>query len=240
MHFTGERWRPRRNLQKKRSDIKKRWKSTLFKRILLYINGQLCINFQHICHSCRIEAVDKKHTREWEEDWGSKDRPKSPRSMKNPAPAPPERKTSPAPKAKSSRMLSHTSESFWTCFSSEPIKTLVLFFYLHAVFVFLFVLVAVLSFTTSLSRWRQLLPRSRGRRWAAQSSEFGVSAVNTRMSVQNNTSKTSGRFPLTTTTRPREQTLNFLWMDKSLWLIRDSSSWLIASFCIFSLFCCCF
>lgn len=126
---------------------------------------------------------------------------------------------------------------FRTCFSSKPIKTLALFFYLHAVLVFLFVLVAVLSFTTPLSRWSQLLPRRRGRRWAAQSSEFGVSAVNTRMSVQNNTSKTSGRFPLTTITRPREQTLNFLWVDKSLWLIRDSSSWLIASFCIFSFEC---
>ncbi|XP_037539356.1 harmonin [Nematolebias whitei] len=50
----------------------------------------------------KIEAVEKKHTRDWEEDWGSKDRPKSPRSMKNPAPAPPEMKTTPAPKAKSS------------------------------------------------------------------------------------------------------------------------------------------
>lgn len=49
---------------------------------------------------CRIEAAEMKHNREWEEDWGAKDRPKSPKS---PSPAPPEKKTSPSPKAKSSR-----------------------------------------------------------------------------------------------------------------------------------------
>lgn len=48
----------------------------------------------------RIEAAEMKHNREWEEDWGAKDRPKSPKS---PSPAPPEKKTSPSPKAKSSR-----------------------------------------------------------------------------------------------------------------------------------------
>ncbi|XP_030283054.1 harmonin-like [Sparus aurata] len=47
----------------------------------------------------KIEAAEMKHNREWEEDWGAKDRPKSPKS---PSPAPPEKKTSPSPKAKSS------------------------------------------------------------------------------------------------------------------------------------------
>ncbi|XP_047453304.1 harmonin [Mugil cephalus] len=52
-----------------------------------------------------IEAVETKHSREWEEDWGGKDRPKSPKSPKSPrtrrspSPAPPEMKSS---KAKSS------------------------------------------------------------------------------------------------------------------------------------------
>lgn len=49
-----------------------------------------------------IEAVEKKHNREWEEDWGTKDRPKSPKSPKSRSPAPPERKSTPTPKAKSS------------------------------------------------------------------------------------------------------------------------------------------
>uniref|UniRef100_A0A3B5KW66 Usher syndrome 1C n=1 Tax=Xiphophorus couchianus TaxID=32473 RepID=A0A3B5KW66_9TELE len=46
-----------------------------------------------------IEAAERKHNREWEEDWGSKDRPKSPRPSKSPSP---EMKP---PKAKSSRMI---------------------------------------------------------------------------------------------------------------------------------------
>uniref|UniRef100_A0AAQ5Z243 Harmonin n=1 Tax=Amphiprion ocellaris TaxID=80972 RepID=A0AAQ5Z243_AMPOC len=50
-----------------------------------------------------IEAVEKKHNREWEEDWGTKDRPKSPKSPKSRSPAPPERKSTPTPKAKGSR-----------------------------------------------------------------------------------------------------------------------------------------
>ncbi|GAA6215986.1 harmonin isoform X1 [Lates japonicus] len=53
----------------------------------------------------RIEAVEKKHNREWEEDWGTKERPKSPKSPrtpKSPSPAPPDRKTTPTPKAKGS------------------------------------------------------------------------------------------------------------------------------------------
>ncbi|XP_069384863.1 harmonin isoform X1 [Paralichthys olivaceus] len=41
----------------------------------------------------KIDAVEKKHSREWEEDWGKKNRPKSPKSPKSPSPAPPETKT---------------------------------------------------------------------------------------------------------------------------------------------------
>ncbi|TDH09291.1 hypothetical protein EPR50_G00085470 [Perca flavescens] len=44
----------------------------------------------------KIEAVEREHSREWEEDWGAKERPKSPKS---PQRAPPETKTT---KAKSS------------------------------------------------------------------------------------------------------------------------------------------
>ncbi|CAK6960080.1 harmonin isoform X2 [Scomber scombrus] len=46
----------------------------------------------------KIDSMEKKHHREWEEDWGTKDRPKSPKS---PSP-PPEMKSSPTPKTKSS------------------------------------------------------------------------------------------------------------------------------------------
>uniref|UniRef100_A0AAQ5ZZH0 PDZ domain-containing protein n=1 Tax=Amphiprion ocellaris TaxID=80972 RepID=A0AAQ5ZZH0_AMPOC len=52
-----------------------------------------------------IEAVEKKHNREWEEDWGTKDRPKSPKSPKSRSPAPPERKSTPTPKAKGSQVM---------------------------------------------------------------------------------------------------------------------------------------
>uniref|UniRef100_A0A3B4ZJW0 USH1 protein network component harmonin n=1 Tax=Stegastes partitus TaxID=144197 RepID=A0A3B4ZJW0_9TELE len=52
-----------------------------------------------------IEAVERKHNRDWEEDWGAKDRPKSPKSPKSPSPAPPERKNTPTPKAKSSHQI---------------------------------------------------------------------------------------------------------------------------------------
>ncbi|KAL6107036.1 ush1c [Pungitius sinensis] len=50
----------------------------------------------------KIEAAETKHSREWEEDWGANDRPKSPsspRTRKSSSPAPPESKTA---KAKSS------------------------------------------------------------------------------------------------------------------------------------------
>uniref|UniRef100_A0A665UK04 Harmonin n=1 Tax=Echeneis naucrates TaxID=173247 RepID=A0A665UK04_ECHNA len=53
----------------------------------------------------KIEAMEKKHTREWEEDWGTKERSKSPKSIhapKSPSPAPPDVKTTPTQKAKSS------------------------------------------------------------------------------------------------------------------------------------------
>lgn len=52
-------------------------------------------NFVHLC---RIEAMEKKHNREWEEDYGT-DRPKSPKS----SPKVPSPRTTPTPKAKSSR-----------------------------------------------------------------------------------------------------------------------------------------
>uniref|UniRef100_A0A667XNA3 Harmonin n=1 Tax=Myripristis murdjan TaxID=586833 RepID=A0A667XNA3_9TELE len=51
----------------------------------------------------KIEAAERKHNREWEEDWGVRDRPKSPQTPKSPSPAPPERKSTPSPKPKSSR-----------------------------------------------------------------------------------------------------------------------------------------
>lgn len=53
----------------------------------------------------RIEEIEEKHNKDWEADWGTPDRPKtpmSPRSRKTPSPAPPEMKRTPSPKAKSS------------------------------------------------------------------------------------------------------------------------------------------
>ncbi|CAN9498780.1 unnamed protein product [Ophioblennius macclurei] len=47
----------------------------------------------------QIEAAEKKHNREWEEDWGTKSRPKSP---KTPSPVPPEMKRPSTPKSKHS------------------------------------------------------------------------------------------------------------------------------------------
>uniref|UniRef100_UPI0037E874CE harmonin n=1 Tax=Semicossyphus pulcher TaxID=241346 RepID=UPI0037E874CE len=52
----------------------------------------------------KIEAVERKQNREWEEDWGAKGRPKSPKSprtRKSPSPDPHDKKSS-SPKAKSS------------------------------------------------------------------------------------------------------------------------------------------
>uniref|UniRef100_A0A7N9AVP6 Usher syndrome 1C n=1 Tax=Mastacembelus armatus TaxID=205130 RepID=A0A7N9AVP6_9TELE len=53
----------------------------------------------------KIEALERKHNREWEEDWGTKDRSKSAKTPRtpSPSPAPPEIQTTPTPKAKSSR-----------------------------------------------------------------------------------------------------------------------------------------
>lgn len=50
----------------------------------------------------KIEAAERKHNREWQEDWGTTDSPKSPRTPKSPSPAPPELKTASSSKAKSS------------------------------------------------------------------------------------------------------------------------------------------
>ncbi|XP_073687883.1 harmonin isoform X1 [Garra rufa] len=49
----------------------------------------------------RIEAAEKKHHKEWEEDWGSKEKSKSPSPAPSPSPPPPARKT-PSPKPKTS------------------------------------------------------------------------------------------------------------------------------------------
>ncbi|KAK0153672.1 Harmonin [Merluccius polli] len=53
----------------------------------------------------KIEAAEMKHNKDWEEDWGSKERPRSPKNGKSPrggrSPSP-DRKGSPAPKSKSS------------------------------------------------------------------------------------------------------------------------------------------
>ncbi|CAL8263547.1 unnamed protein product [Merluccius merluccius] len=54
----------------------------------------------------KIEAAETKHNKDWEEDWGAKERPRSPKNGKSPrdgrSPSP-DRKGSPAPKSKSSR-----------------------------------------------------------------------------------------------------------------------------------------
>lgn len=108
MCFIGDRWRYLRKLQRKRSAIRRRWRSiqlVLFMKF--HFNVVLpCLRHLTSLTCCRIEAVEKKHNREWEEDWGAKDRPKSPKSPRtprSPSPAPPEIKTTPTTKAKSSR-----------------------------------------------------------------------------------------------------------------------------------------
>ncbi|XP_076027350.1 harmonin isoform X1 [Genypterus blacodes] len=53
----------------------------------------------------KIEAAERKHNREWEEDWGSKERPKSPKSphkTQSRSPVPPDMKATPTSKSKSS------------------------------------------------------------------------------------------------------------------------------------------
>uniref|UniRef100_A0A672YQL1 Harmonin n=1 Tax=Sphaeramia orbicularis TaxID=375764 RepID=A0A672YQL1_9TELE len=50
----------------------------------------------------KIEEIETKHNRDWEADWGTPDRPKSPkspRSRRTPSPAPPDIKRTPSPKA---------------------------------------------------------------------------------------------------------------------------------------------
>uniref|UniRef100_A0A665UKP5 Usher syndrome 1C n=1 Tax=Echeneis naucrates TaxID=173247 RepID=A0A665UKP5_ECHNA len=69
----------------------------------------------------KIEAMEKKHTREWEEDWGTKERSKSPKSIhapKSPSPAPPDVKTTPTQKG-----FQKYEEDFdpYSMFSSEQI-----------------------------------------------------------------------------------------------------------------------
>uniref|UniRef100_A0A673FX37 Harmonin-like n=1 Tax=Sinocyclocheilus rhinocerous TaxID=307959 RepID=A0A673FX37_9TELE len=49
----------------------------------------------------RIEAAEKKHHKEWEEDWGSKEKSKSPSPSPSPSPPPPAR-NAPSPKPKTS------------------------------------------------------------------------------------------------------------------------------------------
>ena len=123
---------------------------------------------------CRIEAAEMKHNREWEEDWGAKDRPKSPKS---PSPAPPEKKSSPSPKTKSSRkdtwkkLHPELRESFISLFFSnhrvvEVALSWVQPYFLcftHALSLFLSLLCAVLLFMASLRRWSQLHRRGRRR-----------------------------------------------------------------------------
>ncbi|XP_037308000.2 harmonin isoform X1 [Pungitius pungitius] len=61
----------------------------------------------------KIEAAETKHSREWEEDWGSDDRPKSPsspRTRKSSSPAPPESKTAKAAKSSPDEASSLTEE----------------------------------------------------------------------------------------------------------------------------------
>ncbi|XP_061826033.1 harmonin isoform X2 [Nerophis lumbriciformis] len=50
----------------------------------------------------KIEAVERKHHRDWEEDYGTEEQPHSRQIQRSPSPAPPEIKTSQSPKAKSS------------------------------------------------------------------------------------------------------------------------------------------
>ncbi|XP_078805245.1 harmonin isoform X2 [Oryzias latipes] len=75
----------------------------------------------------KIEASEKKHNRDWQEDWGTQDRPKSPRT---PSPAPPGIKTTPSPKARSSHEDEENEHEFqkyvedfdpYSMFSSEQI-----------------------------------------------------------------------------------------------------------------------
>ncbi|XP_016432023.1 harmonin-like [Sinocyclocheilus rhinocerous] len=57
----------------------------------------------------RIEAAEKKHHKEWEEDWGSKEKSKSPSPSPSPSPPPPAR-NAPSPKPKTSTAESDEEE----------------------------------------------------------------------------------------------------------------------------------
>ncbi|KAL1247784.1 hypothetical protein QQF64_023160, partial [Cirrhinus molitorella] len=58
----------------------------------------------------RIKAAEKKHHKEWEEDWGSKEKSKSPSPVPSPSPPPPARNT-PSPKPKTSTADSSEEET---------------------------------------------------------------------------------------------------------------------------------
>ncbi|XP_026095114.1 harmonin-like isoform X4 [Carassius auratus] len=57
----------------------------------------------------RIEASERKHHKDWEEDWGSKERSKSPSPSSPPSPPPPAR-NAPSPKPKTSTGESYEEE----------------------------------------------------------------------------------------------------------------------------------
>uniref|UniRef100_A0A8C1JCL3 Usher syndrome 1C n=1 Tax=Cyprinus carpio TaxID=7962 RepID=A0A8C1JCL3_CYPCA len=54
----------------------------------------------------RIEATERKHHKDWEEDWGSKERSRSPSPLPPPSPPPPAR-NAPSPKPKTSSNVRH-------------------------------------------------------------------------------------------------------------------------------------
>ncbi|XP_061532694.1 harmonin isoform X2 [Phycodurus eques] len=59
----------------------------------------------------RIEAAERKHHREWEEDYGTTERPQDPQIQRSPSPAPPEMKTTRSPKAKDDEASSFTVDA---------------------------------------------------------------------------------------------------------------------------------
>lgn len=109
--FTGERWRSLRKCQRKRSVIRKRWTSmmyflSLYHNVEMYVQLFNTLTFYTSTVLNRINAVERKHNSEWEEDWGTKKRSKSPKS---PSPGPPDMKSTASPKAKSSRKSSSSN-----------------------------------------------------------------------------------------------------------------------------------
>lgn len=138
-------------------------------------------NFVHLC---RIEAMEKKHNREWEEDYGT-DRPKSPKS----SPKVPSPRTTPTPKAKSSRkdrqqcLLFKMHESCVSFWNQRGARVLLHSPSFSALSLSLPLLCAVLLFmTSSLCWWSQLFRWGRWGRWGGwggrggQRSECGASA----------------------------------------------------------------